>query len=83
MDNTLGYLLEALSNYAEDHSLSKKIYQKLETTNYTNEEMFIRSLEEEEIELLNKILPNEITYAMEEKDYKRMKELNEVYVLLY
>ncbi|MBD8070201.1 hypothetical protein [Bacillus sp. PS06] len=50
---------------------------------YENETSFIRDLTEDEVSFLNKILPDEISYAMDERDYKRVDELNEVYELLY
>jgi hypothetical protein len=83
MDKTLGYLRETLSNYTGEHnSQGRHLYQKLTDGQYPTEESFVRHLSSGEIEFLNKILPDEINYANEEKDHKRAKELNEVYELL-
>nr|WP_263326216.1 sigma-G-dependent sporulation-specific acid-soluble spore protein CsgA [Neobacillus sp. Marseille-Q6967] len=83
MDKTLGYLREILSNYTEIHPKSEEIYQKLVNGRYTSEGMFVRDLTQEEINFLDKILPDEIKYAKEEQDEKRAHELNEVYELLF
>jgi hypothetical protein len=83
MDKTLGYLRETLSNYTGEHdSQGRHLYRKLTEGQFHTEEMFVRHLSSEDIEFLNKILPDEINYANEEKDHKRAKELNEVYELL-
>lgn len=42
----------------------------------------MQQIDEEEIEFLNKVLPEEINYAMDEKDFTRVHQLNEVYELL-
>ena len=83
MEQTLGYLRESLSNYTEEQQLANQIFKKLLSSEYDSEESFVRTLEGEEIEFLNKVLPDEINYAMEEQDFKRVHELNEVYELLY
>lgn len=83
MDTTLGYLREILSNYTNEHSHGRYIYRKLVEGHYKTEESFVRELNSHEIDFLNKILPDEINYAKEEKDQKRAKELNEVYELLF
>lgn len=82
MDTTLAYLREILSNYTEDHALSRNIYVKLKDTASEGEIAFVRSLDQEEAHFLNQILPKEINYALEEQDYTRMSELNHVYELL-
>lgn len=82
MDKTLGYLREILANYTEEHSKGRQLYRKLAEGTYSSEESFVRHLNSGEIEFLNKILPNEIHYAKEEQDEKRVKQLNEVYELL-
>lgn len=82
MDKTLGYLREILANYSEEHSKGKQLYRKLSEGHYPSEESFISHLSRAETEFLNKILPNEINYAKEEQDEKRVRELNEVYELL-
>jgi hypothetical protein len=83
MDQTLGYLREILSNYSEEHSEGRHLYQKLSEGHFPSEESFVRHLNSTEIDFLNKILPNEIKYAKEEQDEKRAYELNEVYELLF
>jgi hypothetical protein len=83
MDKTLNYLREIVSNYTEEHSTGKQIYQKLMKGTYTSEGSFVRDLNQKEISFLNKILPKEINYAKEEQDEKRAFELNEVFELLY
>ena len=50
---------------------------------YSSEGDFVRDLNQKEINFLNKMLPEEINYAKEEKDEKRAIELNEVFELLF
>lgn len=83
MEKTQAYLREILSDYTETYSLSKKINQRIEEGNYPSEGDFVRDLTAEEIEFLNKILPEAIEYAKNEQDDKRAHQLNEVYELLY
>ncbi len=83
MDKTLGYLRETLANYTDEHSKGRQLFRKLSEKDFPSEESFVRHLSSGEIEFLNKILPNEINYAKEEKDDKRVRELNEVYELLF
>jgi phosphoribosyl-ATP pyrophosphohydrolase len=83
MEKTQAYLREILSDYTETYPLSKKIYQRIEEGNYPSEGDFVRDLTAEEIEFLNKILPEAIEYANNEQDDKRAQQLNEVYELLY
>jgi galactose mutarotase-like enzyme len=83
MEQTLGYLRETLSNYNEEHGIAKHIYKKLIENKYKNEEEFVKDLSEKEIDYLNHMLPDEIEYALDAQDYKRVYELNEVYELLY
>ncbi|WP_342541282.1 sporulation protein [Heyndrickxia sp. FSL K6-6286] len=80
MDTTLAYLRESLSNHV-NRSTGQRIYKKLQN-HYKNEEEFVRELDEEEISFLNSILKDEISYAQNEKDEKRVHQLNEVYELL-
>ncbi|THE15129.1 sporulation protein [Bacillus timonensis] len=82
MDKTLGYLVETISNYGDENKISRAILTKLVKNQYRSEEALVRDLDEEEIEFLNKILPDEINYAMDEKDFTRVNQLNEVYELL-
>lgn len=83
MEKTQAYLREIISNYTETYPLSKKIYNRLEQGEYPSEGHFVRDLTAEEIEFLNKILPDAIEYAKNEMDEKRAQQLNEVYELLY
>jgi hypothetical protein len=83
MDQTLGYLREILSNYTDEHSEGRHLFRKLSEGHYKSEGSFVSKLNRAEINFLNKILPNEINYAKEEKDEKRAHELNEVFELLY
>lgn len=83
MDKTLMFLRETLSNYTEQYSIGKRIYQKLDSQKFKSEEAFVRALDQEEIDFLDKILPDEIQYAKQEQDAKRVYELNEVYELLF
>ncbi|MEK5442104.1 MULTISPECIES: sigma-G-dependent sporulation-specific acid-soluble spore protein CsgA [Fredinandcohnia] len=82
MDKTLGYLIESISNYGDENKTSRAILTKMINNQYASEEAFVRDLDEEEIEFLNKVLPEEINYAMDEKDFTRVHQLNEVYELL-
>ncbi|WP_251554972.1 sigma-G-dependent sporulation-specific acid-soluble spore protein CsgA [Neobacillus muris] len=83
MDQTLGYLREILSNYTDEHHTgARQLYHKLMKGHYQSEESFVRDLTGSEIDFLNKILPDEINYAKQEQDEKRLRELNEVYELL-
>lgn len=83
MDKTLGYLRETLSNYTEQYSIGQQIYNKITKHHFASEGSFVRQLSAEEIDFLNRILPDEINYANEEQDKKRARELNEVYELLF
>lgn len=83
MDKTLGYLREILANYTDQHSEGRHLFRKLSEGNYANEGMFVRHLNQKEIEFLNDILPQEIKYAQEEQDEVRANQLNEVYELLF
>jgi len=83
MDKTLGYLREILSNYTDEHSDGRHLYQKVKNGSYPSEEAFVRDLNPKEIHFLNQILPKEIKYAQQEDDTKRAHELNEVFELLF
>jgi hypothetical protein len=83
VEKTLAYLREILSNYTEHHEQTPHIiYHKLTKNAYKNEEEFVRDLSEHEIAFLDRILPHEIKYAMDEQDFERVYQLNEVYELL-
>jgi len=84
MEQTLAYLREVLSNYLDYHtSIPRHIYQKIVTKPYLNEEAFVRDLSQQEIAFLDRILPREIRYALNEQDDVRAHHLNEVYELLF
>jgi hypothetical protein len=83
MDQTLGYLRETLSNYTEQYSIGKSLFDKVRSDKYRSEGAFVKDLSGEEIDFLNRILPDEIQYAKDEQDEKRAHELNEVYELLF
>jgi hypothetical protein len=81
MDFTIGYLIESLSNY-DRSSVGSRISKKIEKGQFNSEKDFVLSLDEEEIQFLNNILPDEIKYAFDEQDFVRGNQLNEVYELL-
>jgi hypothetical protein len=83
MDKTLGYLREILSNYTEKYSEAQHLYRKLTDENFTSEGSFVRQLNQEEMDFLNKLLPNEIKHAKESEDHTRAYQLNEVYELIF
>jgi hypothetical protein len=83
MDRTLAYLRETLSNYLDYHTdIPRRIYHKLLERPYKSEEEFVRQLSAQEIAFLDRILPHEIHYALNEQDETRARQLNEVYELL-
>ncbi|MFZ3588710.1 sporulation protein [Bacillus sp. DJP31] len=82
MDKTLAYLREIVSNYTDEHPLSKQVYKKLMATENHDELSFVRNLDEDEAHFLNAILPQEIQHALDEQDYTRMSELKHVYELI-
>lgn len=81
MDFTLGYLKEALSNY-DRSSVCQRINDKLEKGQFKTERDFVLQLEDDEVQFLNNVLPDEIKYAFSEQDFIRGNQLNEVYELL-
>lgn len=84
MEKTLAYLREIVSNYIEYHDdTPRHIYRKLTKKPYKSEEEFVRDLSQKEIAFLDQILPREMRYAMDERDFERMYQLNEVYELLF
>lgn len=88
IDQSLRYLKEALSNYLEDDDheykqICEQLMSKLEEHDYEDEDQFLDELEEEETEYLNMLLENEIHYAYQAQDEVRLKELNEIYELLF
>lgn len=83
VEHSLMYLRESLSNYVEENVLCQQIYTKLETKKYDNEADFVEELEEEEIVYLDDLLAKEINYAQSVQDDIRVKELNDIYELLF
>ncbi|MDZ5472046.1 sigma-G-dependent sporulation-specific acid-soluble spore protein CsgA [Bacillus sp. 31A1R] len=83
MNKPLGYLREIISNYTDRSSTAKNIYARIENKEYDSEELFVRDLSEEEINFLDKILPDEINHAKEENDETRAHNLNEVFEQLF
>ena len=82
IDHTLEYLRESLSNYM-DNEMCQKIVSKIESNNYTGEGKFVKDLNEEEIQYLNDVLEQELKYAKNVQHDIRVKELTEVYELLF
>ncbi|GAB3061054.1 sporulation protein [Virgibacillus ainsalahensis] len=82
IDYTLNYLRESLSNYM-DNEMCQQIVKKMEANHYVNEKYFVRDLGEEEMTYLNDVLENELSYAKDVQDDIRVKELTEVYELLF
>ncbi|WP_439144721.1 sporulation protein [Virgibacillus salinus] len=82
IDNTLNYLRESLANYS-GNDMCQKIDKKLETEVYKNEVEFVRDLDEEEMAYLDSVLKNELAYARNVENDIRVKELTEVYELLF
>ncbi|TKC13819.1 sporulation protein [Robertmurraya kyonggiensis] len=83
MNQPLGYLKEILSNYTDRSDVGKEIYAIIREDDFTSEESFVSRLSNEQIDFLNKILPDEISHAQEEEDGERVLQLNEVFELLY
>lgn len=82
IDQTLDYLRESLSNYIEN-DMCQQIYRKLESGNYAGEGKFVEDLNDDEMAYLNEVLEREISYAKNVQHDSRVKELNEVYELLF
>lgn len=82
LDSNLGYLRESLSNHLDNHQICQRIYHKLETKQYKDEDEFVRDLEDNEATILNLVLQYELDYARNEQDEKRVEQLNGVYELL-
>ncbi|PAE18671.1 sporulation protein [Bacillus sp. 7504-2] len=83
MNQSLGYLKEILSNYTDRSDLCKEIYAMIKRNDFISEESFVQELTSEQIDYLNKILPDEINHAREVNDSKRVEQLNEIFELLY
>ncbi|MFC4024605.1 sporulation protein [Oceanobacillus longus] len=82
IDQTLQYLRESLSNYIEN-DVCQQILSKIEANNYTSEEIFISDLDGKEMDYLDMVLENELDYAKNVQNDKRVKELNDVYEQLF
>lgn len=83
MNQPLGYLKEILSNYTDRSDTGKEIYAIIKEYDFESEESFAQKLSEEQINFLNKILPEEINHAKEADDRERANQLNEVFEQLY
>ncbi|MFC3038771.1 sporulation protein [Virgibacillus xinjiangensis] len=82
IDHTLNYLRESLSNYM-DNEMCQEITRKMEANHYVNEGHFVKDLSEEEMTYLNDVLENELDYAKSVQHDIRVKELTEIYELLF
>ncbi|WP_420907245.1 sporulation protein [Virgibacillus halodenitrificans] len=71
-----------MANYSENE-MCQQIFQKLDEKIYSNEVMFVKALDEEEMTYLNDVLENELYYAKSVEHDQRVKELTEVYELLF
>lgn len=83
IDHSLKYLRESLSNYVEDDDLCQQICSKLEDQDYESEIDFVEELDDDEITYLDALLEREINYAQNAQDDVRVKELNDIYELLF
>lgn len=63
--------------------MCQHLVQRIESDQYASEEQFVRSLSEEEMAYLNDVLETELNYAKNVDNDVRVKELNEVYELLF
>ncbi|SFB21371.1 hypothetical protein SAMN04488072_11011 [Lentibacillus halodurans] len=82
IDSTLNYLRESLVNH-RDNDMTKQIEDKLQTNDFRNEEEFVKSLDQEEIEYLDSVVEQELNYARNAEDDVRVKQLREIYALLF
>ncbi len=86
MDQSLGYLREILSAYSENDEndvVGKRIYNRISTHDYPSEGKFVDQLSQAESHYLNRVLKDAIKYSKQEQDYERVRQLNEVYELLF
>jgi len=83
LNQPLGYLKEILSNYTDRSDTAEEIYSIIREFDFTTEESFVRRLSGNQMNFLNKILPDEINHAKEAHDNERENQLNEVYELLF
>lgn len=83
MNQPLGYLKEILSNYTDRSDTGEEIYSIIKEYDFKSESAFVEKLSDEQINFLNKILPDEINHAREAEDKERVNQLNEVFELLY
>ncbi|MFD2761656.1 sporulation protein [Lentibacillus juripiscarius] len=82
IDNTLHYLRESLANTSEQ-DMTKQLIEKLQTTEFSDEEEFVKSLDEEEIAYLDSVVEKELNYARNANDEVRAGQLLEVYEQLF
>lgn len=83
MDETLAYLKESLSNWADDNPAAHDLYQKLQGYMGESEAHFASDLSQEEVQFLSEIMNKEISYAEHANDDVRLAQLNEVNEQLY
>jgi Minor curli fiber component A len=82
IDHTLDYLRESLANYQENE-MCQQIINKLQAKTYAGEGEFVKDLEDEEMTYLHDVLENELDYAKNVQYDQRVKELTEVFELLF
>lgn len=74
--------MESLSNYSENETC-QRIMRKIYANTYESEELFVRDLDEQEMDYLDKVLEVELDYAKSAGDDVRLHELTEVFELLF
>jgi hypothetical protein len=82
MEKSLGYLREILAGHTENDAVGKRLYDRVSSQNYQDDESFTFDLTAEENNYLDHILKEAIDYANQEKDEERSQQLNAVYELL-
>lgn len=88
IEKSLRYLKESLLHYLDEdddryNETCEQLLKRLKETEYKSEDQFLNDLEEEETEFLNNLLESEINYAHQAQDEVRLKELNDIYELLF
>ncbi|RYG71763.1 sporulation protein [Lentibacillus lipolyticus] len=76
------YLRESLVN-TSDQDMTKQLIEKLQTTAFSDEEEFVKSLDEEEIAYLDSVVEKELNYARNANDDVRAEQLLQVYEQLF
>jgi coproporphyrinogen III oxidase len=83
MDQSVGYLREILAGHTENESMGKRIFDRISNRDYSSELEFVRDLSTGEAEYLDQILKEAIDYSKQEQDEERVRQLTEVYELLF